>query len=101
VQALREASPKAIREQFGVVMERTCNELRGWSCIELQEVAPPKQQIMSSRSFGSIVMTLREVEEAVSMFLGRASEKLRAQGSNCGAVRVFVMTDQFAEREPQ
>lgn len=101
VQALRAASPKAIRAQFGVVMERTCDELRGRSCIELEEVAPAKQQIISSRSFGYTVQTLREIEEAISMFLARASEKLRAQGSRCGAVQVFVMTDRFAERDPQ
>jgi Nucleotidyltransferase/DNA polymerase involved in DNA repair len=47
---LRNASPKEIRAQFGVVMERTCNELRGISCLELDDVAPSKQQIMSSRS---------------------------------------------------
>ena len=52
---LRNASPKAIRAQFGVVMERTCEELRGVSCLELEEIAPPKQQIMSSRSFGKPV----------------------------------------------
>jgi len=101
VQALRSVSPKAIREQFGVVMERTCNELRGVSCIELEEVAPPKQQIVSSRSFGSTVITLREIEESVSMFMARASEKLRGQHSKCGAVQVFVMTDRFAEHDPQ
>ena len=40
---LRDASPKEIRTQFGVVMERTCNELRGISCLELADIAPEKK----------------------------------------------------------
>ena len=49
---LLQASPQAMRQQFGVVMERLCYELRGVSCLKLEEVAPAKQQIIASRSFG-------------------------------------------------
>ncbi|MEO6824613.1 MAG: DNA polymerase V subunit UmuC, partial [Nitrosospira sp.] len=52
VQALREASPTWLRSKFGVVMERTGNELRGISCLALEEVTPPRKQIISSCSFG-------------------------------------------------
>jgi hypothetical protein len=41
-----------IRARFGVVLERTVHELRGLSCLSLEEVAPPRQQIRVSRSFG-------------------------------------------------
>lgn len=98
---LRNASPKAIRAQFGVVMERTCEELRGVSCLELEEVAPPKQQIMSSRSFGKPVECIEELQEAVATYVGRAAEKLRQQGSVSGAVYVFVQTNPFKENERQ
>ena len=98
---LRNASPKAIRAQFGVVMERTCEELRGVSCLELEEIAPPKQQIMSSRSFGKPVECIEELQEAVATYVGRAAEKLRQQGSVSGAVYVFVQTNPFKENERQ
>lgn len=101
VLALRNASPKAIRAQFGVVMERTCEELRGVSCLELEEIAPPKQQIMSSRSFGKPVECIEELQEAVATYVGRAAEKLRQQGSVSGAVYVFVQTNPFKENEQQ
>ncbi len=39
-------------------MERTCNELRGISCHELEDIAPAKKQIMSSRSFGAPVESI-------------------------------------------
>ena len=77
---------KVLRIQFGVVMERTASELRGVSCLELEELADPKQQIMASRSFGSIVYEMAEISEAVSWHIDRAAEKLRSQGSVAGAV---------------
>ena len=79
---LRNASPKEIRAQFGVVIERTCNELRGISCLELDDVAPSKQQIMSSRSFGTPVETIAELREAVASYIARAAEKLRCTNQN-------------------
>ena len=98
---LRNASPKQMRAQFGVVMERTCNELRGISCLELEDVMPPKQQIMSSRSFGETVETIEELRESVASYLASAAEKLRRQNSVAGAVYVFVLTNRFKEDEPQ
>lgn len=98
---LRNASPKEMRTHFGVVMERTCNELRGISCLDLEDVMPPKQQIMSSRSFGEPVVTIEELREAVASYLGNAAEKLRHQKSVAGAVYVFVLTNRFKEDEPQ
>ena len=98
---LRNASPKTIRTQFGVVMERTCEELRGISCLELEDVAPPKKQIMSSRSFGAPVECIEELQESVATYVERAAEKLRRQGSEAGAVYVFVETNRFKAHEPQ
>ena len=98
---LRNISIKEIRAQFGVVMERTCNELRGISCLELEDVAPAKQQIMSSRSFGSPVTTLAELREAVASYVTRAAEKLRAQQSVSAAVHVFIQTNRFKESDLQ
>jgi DNA polymerase V len=60
VEDLRQASPKAIRLHFSVVLERTVAELQGISCLALEDVAPPKKQIVSSRSFGRMVMTLED-----------------------------------------
>jgi DNA polymerase V len=98
---LRNSSIKEIRTQFGVVMERTCNELRGISCLELEDVAPAKQQIMSSRSFGSPVTTLDELREAVASYVSRAAEKLRAQASVSAAVQVYIQTNRFKESDLQ
>jgi DNA polymerase V len=92
---------KALRIQFGVVMERTASELRGVSCLELEDLADPKQQIMASRSFGSMVRDIAEISEAVSWHIDRAAEKLRSQGSVAGAVYVFVQTNRFRQSDLQ
>jgi len=48
---LAEHSTYAIRKHFNVVLlEPTVRELRGKPCLELEEFAPTKQQIMGSRS---------------------------------------------------
>lgn len=101
VQDLKYAPPSTIRAHFGVVLERTCNELRGISCLELEEVAPPRKEIVSSRSFGSMVMTEAELGESISTYAARAGEKLRGQHSLCGAVHVFVQTNRFREQDEQ
>lgn len=98
---LRNASPRKLRPLFGVTLERTCSELRGIPCLELEEVMPNKQQIQSSRSFGQPIETLEEMREAIASYLGLAAEKLRQQNSLAGAVHVFVRTNPFKETEPQ
>jgi DNA polymerase V len=101
VQDLRCANPKLIRAHFSVVLERTVAELQGTSCLALEDIAPPKRQIISSKSFGQMVSTFDELGEALTMYVSRAAEKLRVQGSVCGALQVFVMTNQFREQDAQ
>lgn len=94
-------SPTLLRAQFGVVMERTGNELRGVSCIALEDLAPAKKQIMASRSFGEMVSSLHGLSEAVSWHIDRAAAKLREQASAASAVYVFVQTNRFRADDPQ
>ncbi len=101
VRDLRDADAGMLRREFSVVLERTVLELRGISCLELEELAPAKKQIMSSRSFGACIHTLPELDEAVSTYLARAAEKLRRQGSVAQAVQVFIRTNPFNENHPQ
>ena len=101
VMALREAPPLWLRARFGVVMERTGNELRGLSCLALEEVTAPRKQIVSSRSFGQRVHTQSELGESVTSYIATAAEKLRRQHSVCEAVQVFIETNPFREDDPQ
>lgn len=98
---LVQISPQAMRQQFGVVIERICYELRGVSCLQLEEVAPAKQQIISSRSFGKPVTSMEELAESVATHAARGAEKLRSQKSVTGALTIFVQTNPYKPFEPQ
>ncbi len=98
---LKRAAPKQIRDAFGVVMERTVAELNGVACLEFEEVAPDRQQIICSRSFGSLVSDLSDLEQAVVAYVTRAAEKLRRQHSIAGGIQVLIRTNPHREKDPQ
>lgn len=98
---LREADPKRIRGLFGVVLERTIWELRGVDCIPLDDMAQPKKQIMTSRSFGRLTSQVNDLREAVRAHASRGAEKLRSQASLARAMMVFVKTNPFRADLPQ
>lgn len=94
---LKKADPEYLRQQFSVVVEKTNRELNGISCLELEDVAPNKKEIMSSRSFGYKVRDLQSLQEAVTLYISTAAEKLRAQDSIAGAVTVYIRTSPFGD----
>lgn len=96
---LAQADPWTLRKLFSVVVEKTARELRGTPCIELEEVAPPKQEICCSRMFGKRLTAIEPIREAVATYAARACEKLRAQGSVCKKVRVSIRTGMFNPEE--
>ena len=87
------ADPELIRKKSGVVGSRTQLELKGISCLELDQLVHSKKQIISSRSFGKYVTELSELEEAVSQYTARALEKLRMQCSLANYIYVFIQTN--------
>ncbi|MEJ1267824.1 translesion error-prone DNA polymerase V subunit UmuC [Pantoea ananatis] len=96
---LAEQSTYIIRKHFNVVLERTVRELRGGPCLELEEFAPTKQQIVCSRSFGSRITEYMDMRQAVCAFAERAAEKLRKERQYCKQIAVFVRTSPHAEGE--
>lgn len=98
---LQQASPKRLRELFGVVMERIVAELNGESCIELEEVTPNKKQIICSRSFGNYISSQDELRQAMASYVSRASEKLRMQGSLTNSLYAFVEINRFDSKTAQ
>ncbi len=101
VRDLRDADPVMIRSRFSVVLERTVRELNGVSCLSLEEIAPDKQQIMCSRSFGEPVYELDDLLDAVATYMSRAAEKLRGQQGLAATIMVFLQTNPFKPDEPQ
>jgi DNA polymerase V len=101
VHDLRVAHTATLRAEFGVVMERTQRELQGVACVDLEDVPPAKQQIISSRSFGHVVNDVAVLRDAMSTFVANACVKLRAQGSHAALIQVFLKTNRFRPDQPQ
>lgn len=99
--ALRNAEPKYMRKHSGVVIERIVLELRGISCIPLEEMPSPKKQIMTSRSFGVKLTSLDDLRAALTHFAARSGEKLRHQNLTAQAMTVFIQTSPFDTHHPQ
>lgn len=94
---LADASPKMLRRQFSVVIERTVAELNGESCLALEDVVPNKKEIVSSRAFSERITELGSMQQAVSEYVHRAAEKLRSQKSKAKQLTVFIRTSPFSD----
>ncbi|ENK5207313.1 DinB/UmuC family translesion DNA polymerase [Klebsiella aerogenes] len=88
-----------IRKHFNVVLERTVRELRGEPCLELEEFAPVKQEIVCSLSFGERITTYEQMRQAICSYAARGAEKLRGEHQYCRHISAFVKTSPFALNE--
>lgn len=100
VQDLQETDARMMKRRFNVMLERTIMELRGVSCMGLEE-ASPKKSILCSRSFGKPLETLLDIQQALASFVARATEKLRAQESKAKVITVFLHTNGHRQDLPQ
>jgi DNA polymerase V len=89
-----------IKSQFNIVAARIVLELNGISCLDLEQVAPDKQQIVCSRSFSRRLTEYGELSQALAKYGSRAAEKLRHQQSVAGHISVFIRTSPFNPHEP-
>lgn len=98
---LADTPPTLIRDNFSVMVERTVYELNGIACDDIQQVVATKQQIISSRSFGSRITTLEAMQQAISDYTFRACEKLRSEGQLARTLSVFIRSSYFTQHQPQ
>lgn len=97
---LAKCNPHKIGKLFSSVMQRTVMELQGISCIELEDAPPPKKQIVASRSFGEKITEIDDMKEAICKYIQDAVKRLRADGSLCGTLIVFVQSNPFDKNIP-
>ena len=98
---LTQKSASWIKREMSITGVRTWKELRGESCISIEEL-PHKQSICTSRSFAEQGLNkLADVEEAVANFAAQCSRKLREQHTVCQSITIFAHTSRFREDLPQ
>jgi DNA polymerase V len=98
---LKVSDAATMRQRFNVVMEKTVRELNGTTCLELEQIRGPQQQILSTRSFGRPVRDLQSLAEAVTLYTTRAGEKLRKRRLYAGSVYVYIRTSPFRDAQQQ
>ena len=96
---LADASPSFIKQQCSVVESRIVAELNGESCLALEQVAPTKKQIVSSRAFGERITCKVMMHEAIAEYISRACQKLRKEKQQAKQVTVFIRTSPFSDRQ--
>lgn len=90
-----------VRDKMSVVGLRLLNELRGIPAIKWEFDAKPKKNICTSKSFGKLLSTKREIAEALANYTATCALKLRTQKSCCGSVLIFLQTNPHKTEEPQ
>lgn len=90
-----------VDRMFGLPGVRTWRELRCEPCIEFEDVVQSKQSISNTRSFAKEITDSYELSEQIALFATMTAEKLRQQGSVCGELAVFALTNRFKENARQ
>jgi len=93
---LRDMPSGELKAKAGVVGLRLQQELRGISCLPLEQGPAAKRETCVSRSFSQPVTELAELRQAVASHVARAAEKLRRQNQRAGRITVFARTSPFA-----
>lgn len=98
---LTNCSDHLIKKQTNILGVKTAHELRGISCINLVEVAEPKQSITVSRTFGKEIKDYQVLNQALAFFASRAAEKLRDSNQMAKSISVFIGTNPFSKNSNQ
>jgi DNA polymerase V len=78
---------------------QTAMELKGIECKKLETKSNQRKSILSSRSFGKPINTLKELEEAIATYINTAARKLRDEDLVTYKVTTFISTGQHTYSE--
>ncbi|NKB66067.1 MAG: DUF4113 domain-containing protein [Candidatus Latescibacteria bacterium] len=95
---LSQASDGWVRRHMTVTGLRTVMELRGVSCLPLEEVPPAKKSIARSRSFGRPIRSFEELCQPLATYIAAAARLLRHQGSVTTHLQVHIETSRFTDQ---
>ena len=98
---LRDAEPVWIKRQFSVVLMRTVLELRGESCLKLEEPEESRKSLMCGRSFGKPLKELEDIRPALTHFVQNAVSRLWKYKQATSAITVYLSTNSFRKNITQ
>jgi len=92
VRQLRDFDVSRIRNRFGVVMERTVRELRRGICLDMVDIAPPRQQIIILEASGKAHQLERTAGGSQCLYVHSSGKAARA-GLCCRSAHVYIITN--------
>jgi DNA polymerase V len=95
---LANSSPKAMRQQFGVTVERTIEELNGVKCLHWDDVRSPKKEIYSTRSVGQRITSHVDLRKALTTHAIKVCNKVRQQHCLIKKLYIFAASSPHDER---
>lgn len=95
--ALKNCDDAWLRKHLSVTGLRTAMELRGVSCLSLDNCPLSRKSIASSKSFGYQVESLEELKEALATYIDQAAVKLRAQHAVANSLEIYLSTNRFSK----
>ena len=84
-----------VRKMMSVNGLKTVSELREVSCLDLEETSATRKSCCTTRSFGKPLVNLDDIEQAVTTFARRATERIRGENLTASTVSVFLRTNPF------
>jgi DNA polymerase V len=90
-----------VRKQLTVVGHRLLNELKGIPSISFESETKQKQNICTSRSFGSPSQDKTLLAEAIANHAAACALKLRKQKTAAQSMNVFIRTSPFRPGDEQ
>jgi DNA polymerase V len=91
----KNAPDTQIKRLGSITLLRTAWELRGISCLSLQELPVPRKSITRSRSFGKPISDFAHLAEALSSYTAQALENLREEKLLPAFLTIFLTTSAF------
>jgi DNA polymerase V len=84
-----------IKKNTNVFGSRTAMELKGIPCVSLEPHQAKRKNCCVSRSFGTKVTKLEELNEAITTHCLNAAEKIRLDKQTVKKITVFIRTSPF------
>ena len=92
---LKNCEDEWVRKMMSVNGLKTVSELREISCLDLEETSATRKSCCTTRSFGKPLVNLDDIEQAVTTFARRATERIRGENLTASTVSVFLRTNPF------
>ena len=96
---LKNKSNTWIKKSSNVLGSRTAMELRGISCIDLENYQAKRKSCCVSRSFGKKVENFQILVESIASHSLNAAEKIRSESLLAKTITIFIRTSLFQNKK--